>query len=80
MELKKLIIKKLGANLRFLGLKLNHKNTAIVIGVMAQMLIMQGAIHIEEDFFYSIAEIVYAFGILLPISYYNMKEDEREAQ
>lgn len=56
---------------------LSHKESAILSGVLAQMLLVSAAIGVSKDPFLSIIDIFYAFIVLLPISYYNMRYYEK---
>ena len=52
---------------------LSHKNSGILYGVMAQMLLVKGAISFIENPIFNGFSVMYAFCILLPMSYYNMR-------
>jgi len=60
------------------SLGLSHKNFAIFCGVLAQMLIVSSSVGILEKPQASIIGILYAFFVLLPMCYYNMRNHELE--
>ncbi len=52
-----------------------RKLVAIVSGLLALGLIMEGATSIEKSTYISLLRIAYGFFILLPVSYYQMKAE-----
>lgn len=69
-KLKKLFSMNLDMKIFYIS----HKNTAILSGFIAEWLIINGSVHLLESTLISIIKILYAFGILVPIAYYNMRE------
>lgn len=78
MDTKTKIIKYLSLSIKIGKFKLSHKDTASTLGILSMMLIVQGSILILEDTIFSIFKILYAFLVLLPCCYYNMREYEKE--
>jgi hypothetical protein len=60
--------------------EMSYKQSAISTGILAQALIATGAIFILQNPFLGVAKILYGFFIMLPISYYHMREYEKEQQ
>jgi len=58
--------------------EISHKNTAILCGILAQMLLISAAMTVSTNPIYAVEKIIYAFFVLMPISYYNMRNHEKE--
>lgn len=53
--------------------KISFKTMGTISGFEAYLLILYGGIYLTTDFYYSLLTLFYGFFILLPLSYYSMK-------
>ena len=57
--------------------KMSYRNSSLLHGFIGYLLLFIGSINILHDTFVSIISILYAFLIMLPISYIHRKESEK---
>ena len=60
--------------------KIPHKTAGIAAGILAQSLIIKESIIIKEHTTEATIGIIYAFFVLLPVAYYQMRAHETEGQ
>lgn len=56
--------------------RIPYKNTSSITGLIAFGLIIDGSVEIQIHPIFGIMRIVYAFGVMLPISYFQMRKSE----
>jgi len=64
-------------NMFLFGYTLSHKQTTIACGILCQTLLIMASITVLDTPIKSIFNILFAFLIMCPISYYNMREYEK---
>lgn len=69
MHLKKILGKKF--------FNLSHKKSAILAGCAAQAVLVAGVLSVSKNPYQAGFDILYAFFVLIPISYYNMRYHEK---